>query len=159
MDVYLAITSKRDERRYAGRPLPDDAVRRILDAGRLAGSARNRQPWEFVVVSDPTGLAQGVYAPDNLLTAALVVAIVGKGGLDVGRAMQNMMLAAWDEGIVSCPNGIADPAAAEAILGDAAAVILSFGYAARPRDPSARSAEEWSERANRKPLDEIVRYL
>ena len=159
MDVYLAIASKRDERRYAARPLPDDAVRRILDAGRLAGSAKNRQPWEFVVVSDPAGLAQTVYAPDNLLTAALVVAIVGKGGLDVGRAMQNMMLAAWDEGIVSCPNGIADPAAAEAILGDAAAVILSFGYPARPRDPSARSAEEWSERANRKPLDELVRYI
>jgi nitroreductase len=159
VDVYLAIASKRDERRYAARPLPDDAVRRILDAGRLAGSAKNRQPWEFVVVSDPTGLAETVYAPDNLLTAALVVAIVGKGGLDVGRAMQNMMLAAWDEGIVSCPNGIADPAAAEAILGDGAAVILSFGYPARPRDPSARSAEEWSERANRKPLDEIVRYI
>ena len=159
MDVYLAIASKRDERRYAERAVPDDATRRILDAGRLAGSARNLQPWEFVVVSDATALAKAVYAPDNLLTAALVVAIVGKGGLDYGRAAQNMMLAAWDEGIVSCPNGISDPPAAEAILGGPAAVILSFGYAARPRDPSARSAEEWSARANRKPLDEIVRYI
>jgi nitroreductase len=159
VDVYLAIASKRDERRYDARPLPDDAVRRILDAGRLAGSARNRQPWEFVVVGDATDLAKAVYAPDNLLGATLVVAILGRAGIDVGRAAQNMLLTAWDEGIVSCPNGIADPAAAEAILGGEPAVILSFGYPAKPRDPAARSAEEWSERANRKPLDEIVRYI
>ena len=159
MDVYLAIASKRDERRYAGRPVPDEALRRILDAGRLAGSAQNRQPWEFVVVSDTTRLAEAVYEPNNLRTAALVVAIVGRSGLDVGRAAQNMMLAAWDEGIVSCPNGIADPAAAEAILGGEAALILSFGYPARPRNPAARPAEEWSQRANRKPLDEIVRTI
>ena len=54
MDVHLAIASKRDERRYSDRPIPAEVERRILDAGRLAGSARNRQPWEFVVVSDPT---------------------------------------------------------------------------------------------------------
>ena len=81
MDVYLAIASKRDERRYDRRALPDDAVNRILDAGRLAGSARNRQPWEFVVVADATDLAKAVYAPDNLLGAALVVAILGRAGL------------------------------------------------------------------------------
>jgi nitroreductase len=159
VDVYLAIASKRDERRYADRPLPDDAVRRIVDAGRLAGSARNRQPWEFVIVPDPARLAEAVYAPENLRTAALVVAIVGKGGIDTGRAAQNMMLAAWDEGIVSCPNGISDPAAAAAILGGEAALILSFGYPARPRDPSSRSAEEWSQRANRKPSGEVVRTV
>ena len=159
MDVYPAIASKRDERRYSDREVPEDAVRRILDAGRLAGSARNRQAWEFVVVSDATELANAVYVPDNLLTAALVVAILGSGGLDIGRAAQNMMLAAWGEGIVSCPNGIADAAAAAGILGGEPAVILSFGYPARPRDPGARTAEEWSARANRKPLDEIVRYL
>jgi len=123
------------------------------------GSAQNRQPWEFVVVSDATALAQAVYVPDNLLTAALVVAILGRAGIDVGRAAQNMMLTAWDEGIASCPNGIADPAAAETLLGGEPAVILSFGYPVRPRDPAARSAGEWSERANRRPLDEIVRHM
>lgn len=159
MDVRLAIASKRDERRYADRPIPADVERRILDAGRLSGSARNRQPWELVVVSDPSGLAETVYEPSNLRTAALVVALVGSGGLDFGRCAQNMMLAAWGEGVISCPNGIKDTAAAEAIVGGAPALVLSFGYPATPRKPAARSPEEWSERANRKPLDELVRRI
>jgi len=159
VDVYLAIASKRDERRYADRAIPAEVERRILDAGRVTGSARNRQPWEFVIVSDPRGLAETVYEPANLLGAALVVALVGTGGLDFGRAAQNMMLAAWDEGVVSCPNGIKDAAAAEAILGGEAALILSFGYPVTPRDPVARTAEEWSARANRKPLEELVKRI
>jgi nitroreductase len=159
VDVYRVIASKRDERRYSDRKIPAEVERRILDAGRLAGSARNTQPWEFVVVTDPRALAEAVYAPDNLLGAALVVALVGKGGLDFGRAAQNMLLAAWGEGVVSCPNGIKDAAAAEAILGGVPAVILSFGYPETPREPAARTAEEWSERANRKPLDELVRRI
>ena len=159
MDVYLAIASKRDERRYADRLLPAEVERRILDAGRVAGSARNRQPWELVVVSDATGLAETVYEPSNLLGAALVVALVGGGGIDFGRCAQNMMLAAWGEGVVSCPNGIKDPAGAEAILGGEVVLILSFGYPATPREPAARTAEEWSARANRKPLDDVVRRI
>jgi nitroreductase len=159
VDVYLSIASKRDERRYADRAIPAEVERRILDAGRLTGSARNRQPWELVVVSDPRELAETVYEPSNLLGAALVIALVGPGGLDFGRAGQNMMLAAWGEGVVSCPNGIRDAAGAEAILGGEPTLILSFGYPATPRDPEARSAEEWSARANRKPLDELVRRV
>ena len=50
MDTFLAIVSRREVREYDGRPLPDDAVRRILDAGRLAGSSKNRQARRFVVV-------------------------------------------------------------------------------------------------------------
>ena len=49
---YLAIASKRDVKTYADRPLADDSISRILDAGRLSGSAKNRQPWQFVVVED-----------------------------------------------------------------------------------------------------------
>ena len=55
MDAYLAIASRRDERRYRPDPLPDDVVERILDAGRLSGSASNRQPWTFVI---PTAAAR-----------------------------------------------------------------------------------------------------
>jgi hypothetical protein len=68
-----------------------------------------------------------------------------------------MMLAAWDRGVVSCPNGIRDQDAAAAICGGEVRMILSFGYPAKPRDPSSRSAEEWSGRAKRRPLDELVR--
>src|SRR5438093_287097 len=90
-DTYLVVASKRDRRRYADRPIPDDVVTRILDAGRLAGSAVNRQPWTFVVIDDPelkARLAETVYAGDNLRGAALAIAIATKDGgssLDVGR--------------------------------------------------------------------------
>jgi nitroreductase len=159
VDARLAIASKRDVREYAETPLPDDVVTRILDAGRLAGSARNRQWWEFVVVEEAqTALADVVHAPANVLGAKLVVAIVGEaGGMDVGRCAQNMMLAAWNDGVGSCPNGIKDPEAAARICGGEVKTILSFGYPAKPRDPQSRSAEEWSAQANRKPLDELIR--
>lgn len=105
-------------------------------------------------------LADAVYAPENVLSATLVVAVVGEAGaFDTGRCVQNMMLGAWGEGVVSCPNGIRDAeAAAETCGGDVRAVI-SFGYPARPRDPASRDAADWSARANRKPLAELVREV
>jgi nitroreductase len=159
VDVYTAIASKRDERRYAERAIPDELVRRILDAGRLAGSSRNRQDWEFVIVSDHAAFADTVWAPENVSTAALVVAILCPRAFDAGRAAQNMMMAAWGDGIVSCPNGVRDAEAAAGIVGGEPAIVLSFGYPAKPRDPGSRPAEEWSRRANRKPLDEVVRRV
>jgi nitroreductase len=159
VDAWLAVASKRDVREYADTPVPEDVVMRILDAGRLAGSSRNTQLWEFVVVENArTELADAVFAPGNVLGATLVVAIVGEaGGMDVGRCAQNMMLAAWNDGVASCPNGIKDAETAARICGGEVKSILSFGYPAKPRDPQSRSAEEWSAKANRKPLDELVR--
>jgi nitroreductase len=162
VDPYLAIASKRDERAYADTPIAGDVRQRILDAGRLSGSSKNRQRWEFVLVSDDarSRLAEAVYAPENLRTAQLVVAIVGEAGsFDAGRCSQNMMLAAWGEGVVSCPNGVRDADTAAEICGGEVRAILSFGYPARPRDPASRSAEEWSARANRKPLSDLVREV
>jgi hypothetical protein len=66
-----------------------------------------------------------------------------------------MMLAAWNDGVASCPNGIADADAAAALLGGEAAIVLSLGYPARPRN-AERSAGEWSARANRRALGELV---
>ncbi len=170
MDAYLAIASRRDERRYRSDPLPAETVTRILDAGRLSGSASNRQPWRFVVPSAPERLervAAAVFEPGNIRGAGLVVAVVvsGKGPVrfDAGRAAQNMLIGAWNAGVSSCPNGIADSDALRAALeleeGEEVAIVLSFGLPERARDVDARSAEEWSARANRKPLDELVRRL
>jgi nitroreductase len=160
VDTYLAIASKRDERAYAATQVLADVRQRILDAGRLSGSSKNRQRWEFVVVSGEAQerLAEAVYAPENVREAALVVAIVGEAGaFDVGRCAQNMMLAAWGDGVVSCPNGQRDPDTAAEICGGEVRAILSFGYPARSRDAASRSAEEWSARANRKSLADLVR--
>ena len=163
MDTWLAVASRREVREYADRELPEDVVARILDAGRLAGSAKNRQPWRFLVVDDAEArarLAEAVYEPTNVRGAKLVVAVLAKGSLDTGRAVQNMLLVAWNDGVGSCPNGLADLEAARVALGlaedDELAIVLTFGYPARPRDPSSRAPEEWSARANRKPLDELV---
>jgi nitroreductase len=159
VDTWLAVASRREVREYDGRPLPEDVQRRILDAGRLAGSARNRQPWQFVVVEDAERrerLAQAVYEPTNVRGAAFVVAIMGKSGFDIGRCAQNMLLAAWNDGVGSVPNGIQDEAAVQEALGEVPAIVLTFGYPAKPRDPTRRSPEEWSARANRKSLDELA---
>lgn len=170
MDVALAIASKRDVRRYDPRPIPDDVMTHLLDAGRLSGNARNIQPWEFIVATTPPDrerLARAVYSPGNLTGAAAVVAIAIRGGemqaLDAGRAAQNMMLAAWDRGVVSCANGIARHDVATDVLGLApdqrTAVVISFGYPVVARDPGRRTPEEWSARAKRLPLDAMVRRL
>jgi nitroreductase len=164
VDTYLAIVSKRDTRRYADRPIPDDVERRILDAGRVTGSAQNRQPWRFLVVRDAERrkrLADAVYEPDNVRGAQLVVAIAGQRPLDIGRCAQNMMLAAWNDGVASSPNGIANAEWAAEVLGldEAPVIVLTFGYPARQPAAESRSADEWSARANRKTLDEIVDRL
>jgi nitroreductase len=170
VDTYLAIASRRDQRRYRPEPLSDDVVGRILDAGRLAGSASNRQPWTFVVPegrSRVEAVAETVYVPDNVLGAGLVVAVVvtGKGpvSFDAGRAAQRMLLAAWNEGVASCPNGIAERDALHAALElgeeETPVIVLTFGLPDRLRDPESRTAEDWSARANRRPLGDVVRRL
>ena len=165
MDTFLAIASKRDQREYADREIPDDVVRRILDAGRIAGSAVNRQPWRFVVLADPdlkARVAETVYASATVLGSKLAVALVvaGSPGFDAGRAAQNMMLAAWNEGVTSCPNGMPDNQKTGDVLGlgedEHVLNVLAFGYPARPRDPGARSPEEWIARAKRKSFEEVV---
>jgi nitroreductase len=167
VDAYLAVVSKREVRRYAERALPPDVVRRILEAGRIAGSSQNLQARRFVVLERvQEEAAKCVFASANVSTAALAVAIViggrGPAGLDAGRAAQNMMLAAWNDGVGSCPNGIADPEELSRLLGledpERVANIVSFGYPAREVDPTRRTAEEWLAAADRKPFDEIVSY-
>jgi nitroreductase len=165
MDAFLAIVSKRDQRDYADRELPEDVVERILQAGRLAGSAKNRQPWRFVVLGSRElrqQVAETVYAPGNVLGSKLAVALVVKGspGFDAGRAAQNMMLAAWNDGVTSCPNGMPDRATTGALLAlaedEEVATVLSFGYPARERRPGDLTPDEWISRVKRKALHEVV---
>jgi nitroreductase len=168
VEAYLGIVSRREVRDYAAGPLEPEVEHRILDAGRMAGSAKNRQPWTFLVVRDDRAIeavAESVFEPGNILGAAFVVAVVmdGGAGIDAGRAVQNMLLAAHAQGVGSCPNGISDRVGLNRALRlpeeTTVATVLTFGYPAKPRDPARRSAEEWVARANRKPFDEVVREL
>jgi nitroreductase len=167
MELWLAIASRREVRDYADTPIPDDVQRRILDAGRLSGSSGNSQPWRFVLVENPerrARLAELVFEPGNVEGARLIVAVAvsGKGptSLDAGRCVQNMLLAAWDQGVGGSPNGMPDRAAVAELLGlrdgEQPVIVLTFGYPGKPRDPAVRAPEEWSARAKRKPLEDLV---
>lgn len=164
MDTYLAIASKRDTKRYAEKPIPADVVEQILDAGRVTGSSQNKQPWHMLVVEDSgrrERLAGAVYEPENIRGAGLVIAIAGSRAFDLGRCAQNMMLAAWNDGVASTPNGIADADAAKEALDveEPPVIVLSFGYPLRHPGVAARTASEWSARANRRQLSETVEKL
>ena len=168
MEAYLAVVSRREVRDYLARPLEPEVERQILEAGRLSGSAANRQPWTFIVVRDDRaieGVAESVFEPANVRGAAFVVAIQSHGGppMDSGRAAQNMMIAAWGLGVGSCPNGVNDRVGLNRALAlgddDKIATVLSFGYPAKRIDPRRRSPAEWIERARRKPFEEVVREL
>ena len=170
MDTFLTIASKRDTRNYDGRVLPADAVERILEAGRVAGSARNRQQrrfWALESASSRRRAAEAVTRPANLSTAAFAVVVTVKPSswapFDAARAAQNMMLAAANDGIASCPNAIADPAALTGLLDleddEEVAVVVSFGYPARARAAGSRSVQEWLDSADRLPLVQLVRRI
>lgn len=160
METYQAIVGKRDTRDYEDRPIPDEALQRILQAGRMAGSSKNAQPIRLVVIRDPgqrAALARCGDFTTHLASSPLVVAIVrfdGSRPFDAGRAAQNMMLAAYDLGIASCPVGIQHDGPAREVLGTPAdtvvAMALTFGY---PRGGRVVGRGE-----RRLPLDEYVHW-
>jgi nitroreductase len=151
MDTWAAIRSKRVVRRFEPRPLEPAHLERILDAGRHAGSSKNLQRWDFIVVEERGRLealaAVGRFA-GHLAGAAAAIALVTPDPRapgaplsvvwDLGQAAQNMMLVAWSLGIGSCPATVYDHDLARQLLGYPAdrdcEYILSFGYPADPAD-------------------------
>lgn len=140
MDAYNVIVSKRDTRSYADRPIPDETLTRILQAGRMAGSSKNSQPCRFVVLRDAQRkrelAACGQFAQHvPAAPVAIAVVLVPDGGpFDAGRAAQNMMIAAWNEGVTSCPVSMHDADCAARVLGlpqgHRVAIVLAMGYPA-----------------------------
>ncbi len=157
------MSSQRAVRRFDGRPLPGEALTRILEAGRLAPSSNNDQRWTFVVCTDRGHLRElsriGDFA-EHLAGAAAAIALAvpeAEEGweresiaFDLGQCAQNMMLAAWEQGIGSVHAAVYDEPLTRELLGYPEGfrcdVLLSFGFPARrPGAPS-----------DRKPLDELV---
>ncbi len=140
MDAYTCIREKRDSRAYTEEAIPEKQLSRILQAARMAGSSKNTQLWHFVVLRDATRKAElaacGQFA-QHVPSAPLVIAVVmapNGGDFDAGRASQNMMLAAWAEGITSCPVAMHDRECAAKVLGlpegHRVAMVIAFGYPA-----------------------------
>jgi nitroreductase len=148
MDAYKAIITKRDTRAYTEQPIPDDVLDRIVQAGRMAGSSKNTQPIRLVVVRDMAWLKEiaecGTFSQPLLGAQAGIAVCAAPDGsdFDAGRAAQNMMVAAWNEGIASCPTSVHNqPCIREKLklpqdvedeatgrVGWRAVVILALGY-------------------------------
>ncbi|HEU0074766.1 MAG TPA: nitroreductase family protein [Dehalococcoidia bacterium] len=160
MDAYQAIIGKRDRREYDGKPISDDVLHRILQAGRMAGSSSNTQTVRYIVMRDEAAkekLAPAGPGTAPLVKAPLAIVIVqerGRRDFDVGRSAQNMMVAAWAEGIHTCPIGLREEAVASEALGlpetHVAAIGISFGYPA----PSTAAGES----RPRLSIEELVHY-
>jgi nitroreductase len=167
METWQAINSVRVIRDFDARPLSDDHEARILNAARRAGSSKNEQTWAFIVIHDRDHLreltAVGKYA-DHLAGAAMAVALVTPDESagwrntrmwDLGRAAQNMVLAAWELGVGSAPATVFEQDLAGTLLGLPADrrcnYLLSFGY---PADPAALTAP--NKRGGRKPLEAVM---
>lgn len=164
MQTWEAITSRRNVRSFADRPIPAADLDRILEAGRRSPSSQNWQPWDFVLVTDRaqlTELAKVWQGAGHVAHSAATIVVVGPAGdnpfrraqLDLGQATMAMMLAAADLGIGSCHAGIADLPRVRELLGIPDdrdwALLISLGYPAdRPLTPIKNP--------DRRPFDDVV---
>lgn len=160
MDVFESIRSVLAVRAYQDRPVPAEVVQRIVEAGWLTGSAKNEQPWQFIVIEDPEQiktLAANTPTGPYLAQAPLAIAVLIDRSpyaiSDGSRAIQSMILAAWAEGIGSNWIGFMGPDSLKPLLGipddlDLLA-ILPFGYPAKNLGKG---------RKRRKPLADILHH-
>jgi nitroreductase len=168
METWKATDSIRVVREFSSEPIEPEQLKRILDAGRRAGSSKNLQRWHFIVVRDRDRLKRlsevGNFA-QPIAGAMLAVALVTPDPhapdaplsvvFDLGRAAQNMVLAAWELGIGSVPATVYDHDLARELLGypddHHCEYILSFGH---PSDPSELNAPKKA--GGRAKLEEIT---
>jgi nitroreductase len=158
MEVFEAVRTVLAVRSYENRPIPAEVTRRIVDAGRLTASARNRQPWHFIVVQDAGMIARlGTLArtgPYTAQAAMVLVVAIEKSDFavsDASRAIQSMILTGWSEGVGSNWVGFFGLESTKPLLGipdhlDVLAV-LPFGYPAETKT---------GKKKNRKALNEVV---
>jgi nitroreductase len=159
MDVFDAIRTLLAVRKYSDKPVPPDVMRRVVESAHLTASSINLQPWHFVVIEERHTLQQlGSLARTGPYTAqaAFAVAVAYEresvfGVSDASRAIQNMMLTAWDAGVGSNWVGFGglEDAAKLLQIPDSLELLalVPFGY---PAERIGRG------RKKRKPLGEVV---
>ncbi len=158
MEVYEAIRRRVAVKEFRPDPVPEAAIRKILLAARWAPSQRNRQPWHFIVVRDGetrARLAALTSSGPFIAEAPVAIAVAIDGArmpqLEAGRAMENMILTAWAEGVGTTMVGGFDKDAVKALLGIPAEMelitVMPLGY---PTDKALAGGKR------RKPLDQIA---
>lgn len=168
VNVLDAIRDQRAVRDFDGRAIDPDHLDAILQAGAWAPSSKNEQRWAFIAITDRETLQAlsgvGDYT-QHLATAPAAIALVHPRvedveeresiAMDLGQAIQSMMLAAWDLGIGSAHASVYVEPRAQELLGYPATqrcdTLISFGY---PADPSILTRGK-SPRS-RKPLSDTV---
>jgi nitroreductase len=166
METWDAIRARRNVRTYLGRPIAAGDLDRILEAGWRSPSASNRQPWDFVLVTERSRLQEltAVWMGARHLAGAAAAVVMTLrqpdeeryltiDQYDLGQATMAMMLAATGRGIGSGHSAIGDQEACRRILGipedRICAYMLALGYPAdRPLKPIANP--------DRRPFDEVV---
>ena len=162
MDVYEAVNTRLTIREFKPDPVPDEVIGRMLEAGRVAPSSRNLQPWHFIVIKNADTLAKiGEIATSGRFTAkapmAIAIAMDGadRPELDAGRTLQQIELVAWEEGLGTCFVGLRDAGqnrAVKELLGIPESfdliTVLPFGY----RLDNIKSTGQKS----RKPMSDIA---
>lgn len=161
MTPYEAIVSKRDLRMYTADPIADEVMDRILQAGRMAGSAKNIEANRLIVVTDQSiqdALAQAGDFTSWIGGSAAIIGFASPSSelrpFDIGRQAQNMMIVAHAEGIGTCPVTLQHADVARAAVGFPddwvmpMAITLGHPVADHPDSPLKRQ---------RVPLDELVR--
>lgn len=162
MDPYQAIISKRDLRHYTDRPIDDEVLGRVLQAGRMAGSAKNREVNRLVVLKDQTKKNDLAAAGDFsswIGTSAVIIGVATPTEVsrhfDVGRMAQNMMVAGHAEGLGSCPVTLQHQDVARQVVGFPDDVemrmVITFGWPSADAPPSPLKRQRIA-------LDEIVSY-
>jgi nitroreductase len=157
-ELLRIIYNRRSVRRYERRPVPDDVLRSVLEAGRQAPSARNLQPYCFIVVRDPELKKKLIFSEWNKFIEEAPIVIVGCGDsrakwavVDVAIALQNMVIAAEVLGLGTCWIGhfIEDEVKRILRIPDYMRVVamITLGYPAERPGPRPK-----------KSLEELVRY-
>ncbi len=160
--TFLDLARRRvSVRAYRSDPVPDELLSRVLEAGRLAPSACNLQPWHFIVVRDPARRAElgRAYPKDWFASAPVQIALCveparawrrsdGKSYVDVDGAiaMDHMTLCATELGLGTCWIGAFNPAVIREVLGLPEGIeplaLTPLGYPADPGRPKRRKAME-----------------
>lgn len=159
MDVFEAVRTILAVRSYQDKPVPEEVVHRIVEAGHLTASAMNKQPWHFVVVKNRDTLRQlgsmvrtGPYIAQAALAIVVAIEKGSRFGIsDASRAVQDMMLTAWADGVGSNWTGFGGLDEVKGFLGIPAELdvlaVIPFGY---PAQSVGRGKKQ------RKPLGEIA---
>jgi nitroreductase len=166
MDVFEAIQERRSIRSYTDQPVEREKMEKILEAGRLAPSAKNCEPWHFIAVTDPSKrktLSGGTWAKFLTQSSLVIVACGDKKAspdwyaIDVALAVENMVLTAVSLGLGTCCVGSFNETDVKATLKIPekfeVLVMLAVGY---PSDKIDLSSKLLNIVRTRKSLSEVA---